>query len=463
MAKGRDWNDAHLAGVNAREKADARWNRKRRIEDGALRLEDFYAYMPQHRYLFAPTRDLWPGSSVNARIPPVNIGGDKPIPATAWLDQHQPVEQLTWFPGEEMLIRGLLVADGGFIERPGTTIFNLYRPPNCLPGDPRQAGRWLDHVHKVYPDNADHILLWLAHRVQKPFEKINHALLLGGAPGIGKDTILVPLSYAVGSWNMMEVTPVQLLGRFNGFIKSVILRINEARDLGEINRYTFYERCKPLIAAPPDVLRCDEKNIREYSVPNVVGVIITTNYLTDGCYLPSDDRRHYVAWSPLAAGALGTEYFDELYRWYQDGGNRHVAAWLAALDLTGFNPKAPPAKTEAFWSVVDANQGGEEGGLADVIDVMMVNGKPPDVITLEKLALFASAEIGIWIKDPKNRRIVPKLLERVGYLRVANPMADDGRWKIDGKRQTLYGYKNLTPGERIDAARGFLGWREHEP
>ena len=57
---------------------------------------------------------------------------------------------------------------------------------------------------------------------------------------------------------------------------------------------------KAITAAPPDVLRVDEKHLREYSVFNVCGVIITTNHKTDGIYLPADDRRHFVAWSTLS-------------------------------------------------------------------------------------------------------------------------------------------------------------------
>ena len=34
-------------------------------------LDDFHAYMPMHSYIYAPTRDMWPAASVNARIPPV--------------------------------------------------------------------------------------------------------------------------------------------------------------------------------------------------------------------------------------------------------------------------------------------------------------------------------------------------------------------------------------------------------
>ena len=146
------------------------------------------------------------------------------------------------------------------------TCFNLYRPPTIEPGDATKAGPWLDHVHKVFGDDAEHIVKWLAHRVQRPEEKINHALVLGGKQGIGKDTLLEPVKHAVGPWNFAEVSPQQVLGRFNGFLKSVILRVNEARDLGDVDRYQFYDHMKAYTAAPPDVLRVDEKNLREHSI-----------------------------------------------------------------------------------------------------------------------------------------------------------------------------------------------------
>src|SRR5262249_40745744 len=157
----------------------------------------------------------------------------------------------------------------------------------------------------------------VAHKVQHPEQKINHALLLGGPQGIGKDTILEPIKAAVGPWNFVEVSPPQLLGRFNGFLKSVILRVSEVRDLGDVDRYSFYDHMKAYTAAPPDVLRVDEKHIREYSVWNVCGVILTTNYKTNGLYLPADDRRHYVAWSTLQEGDFDVVRWKTLYAWYE--------------------------------------------------------------------------------------------------------------------------------------------------
>jgi hypothetical protein len=45
-------------------------------------LEDFYAHMPSHRYLFVPTRDLWPANSVNALIPPIPLFDNRGHPLT---------------------------------------------------------------------------------------------------------------------------------------------------------------------------------------------------------------------------------------------------------------------------------------------------------------------------------------------------------------------------------------------
>ena len=121
--------------------------------------------------------------------------------------------------GLPTLISGRLISNGGWIERPGSRCFNSYRPPVIKPGDAVQAAPWIKHGEMVYREDFHHICLWLAHRIQRPGEKINHGLVLGGAPGIGKDTLLEPIKTAVGPWNFNEVSPRQVLGRFNGFLK----------------------------------------------------------------------------------------------------------------------------------------------------------------------------------------------------------------------------------------------------
>jgi hypothetical protein len=427
-------------------------------------VDDFHAYMPMHAYIFIPTGELWPASSIDSRFPrqqlvdrngrPMVDKADrkiKTIKASQWLDKYKPVEQTTWAPGKKQIIEGWIVSEGGWIERPGCKIFNLYRPPIVVP----QLGsveRWTNLVHQLYGDNAKHIERWLAHRVQRPQEKINHALVLGGGQGIGKDTLLVPVKYAIGPWNFSEVSPQQMLGRFNGFAKSVVCRVSEARDLGDLDRYAFYDHTKTYIAAPPDVLRVDEKNMREYSVPNVIGIIITTNHKTDGIYLPADDRRHFVAWSDLTKDDFTKSYWVDLYRWYETGGIAAVAAYLAELDLSGFDPNAPPPKTTAFWEIVDASRAPEDAELADVIESL----GSPDALTLEQIGNRAPSNFGEWLRDRKNARRIPHRLESSGYVAVRNDGAKDGHWKVDGRRQVIYAKAALSQSERIAAAYGLI-------
>ena len=266
---------------------------------GAAQLNDFVAYMQSSEYIFMPSGKSWPAARVDARLAPVALvdkdgspvvdqktGAQKTIPASAWLAEHAPVEQITWAPGLPQIIRHKLITNGGWFDHRNATVLNLYRPPLPPVGDATKAGPWLAHVRRVYPDDADQMILRFAHCVQRPDIKINHGLVLGGVPGIGKDTILEPVKRVVGPWNFTETSPQQMLGRFNGFVKSVVLKISEAKDMGEVDRFKLYDHLKIYAAAPPDVIRVYEKNLREHSVLNAVFVVMTTNYKTYGITCP---------------------------------------------------------------------------------------------------------------------------------------------------------------------------------
>ena len=60
-----------------------------------------------------------------------------------------------------------------------------------------------------------------------------------------------------------------------------------------------------------------------------------------------------------------------------------------------------------------------------------------------------AAELG----DRKNRRTLPHKLERVDYVPVRNPDADDGLFKLQGKRQAIYAQRALTLADQVRAAR----------
>ncbi|WP_233868637.1 primase-helicase family protein [Paraburkholderia adhaesiva] len=430
--------------------------RRRRAQDLAgapepaegYRYEDFYAYLPTHGYLHTPTREIWPVASINAKLP-----RREHLKPSTWLDQHRPVMQLVWVPGEAELVRERVMIVSGWQPHAGACVYNLYAPPRVPPGQARRAQPWLDHLARLYPDHVEQLADWFAHAVQHPGVKINHALMLGGAPGIGKDTLLEPVRAAVGAHNFADINPRIMQGRFNGWVRNVIVRVSEVRDLGDLDRYAFYEHCKPLLAAPPDVVRVDEKNLREYYVVNVCGVIFTTNHLTDGLYLPADDRRHFVAWSEATAADFGDAYWQALWAWYEDGGLGHVAAWLRARDLARFDPKAPPPRTPAFWAMVTAGEAPERGEMRDLIELL---GDPP-ALTVDDLVSGAMRynmrSVESELTDRSRRRTIPHHMERAGYSLVRNPDADDGLFKVAGRRVAVYAQHHLSFPNQLRAAR----------
>ena len=128
------------------------------MNDDALSLEDFYADMKSRQFMYVPARELWPAASVDARIPPVTIrdvtsnvvldekGKPRKIAASRWLAANRPVEQMSWVPGAPLIVSDRLISEGGWIERDGASVFNLYRGPTIELGDPNKAAVWIEQV-----------------------------------------------------------------------------------------------------------------------------------------------------------------------------------------------------------------------------------------------------------------------------------------------------------------------------
>ena len=55
-----------------------------------------------------------------------------------------------------------------------------------------------------------------------------------------------------------------------------------------------------------------------------------------------------------------------------------MVAYLAEYDLSKFDPKAPPRKTDAFWQIVGVGAAPEESELADVLDALGAKEKAQD-------------------------------------------------------------------------------------
>ena len=93
----------------------------------------------------------------------------------------------------------------------------MYRPPRRKePPVGVSARPWVDLVRRLYPEEIEHehFFDFCAHCIQHPEEKVNHGIVLAGAQGIGKDTMLWPVGMGVGIWNTAEIDPDNIHSEF---------------------------------------------------------------------------------------------------------------------------------------------------------------------------------------------------------------------------------------------------------
>ena len=252
--------------------------------------------------------------------------------------------------------------------REGLVYANRWR--NARPsGTPGDVSPWLAHVERMIPDVAEreHVLNVMAHKLQHPNSKINHAVLHAGKPGSGKDTMWAPFLWAIGGKSLANVYQVkndEITSQWGYSLESEVIVIQELRQAEAKDRRALENQLKPIIAAPPELLSVNRKGMHPYQALNRVFVLAFSNERV-AINLPSDDRRWFVTWSE--APRMTPNEARQLWAWYESGGFAAVAAWLAARDVSAFNPGAAPMLTEAKAIMVEAGLSGAESFLVEMM------------------------------------------------------------------------------------------------
>ena len=238
-------------------------------------------------------------------------------------------DNLTWHPSSNKI-----VMDGQ------RRLANTCRPPELKPveGD---VSPWLEHLEYLVPDveQRDHLLDWMAFTVQHPEQKINHQILWGGSPRIGKDAAIQPLVKAVGAHNTTQPTATEVKGSFNGWIANTKLVV--VQEIAEFDNHSIENQLKPLCAAPPETLRVNLKGVKQYCIPNLISMVLMTN---DQQPIPISARndRFFCIWSGCVRKS--DKYYADLYAWIAEN-SAHVSYYLHNRDLSGFNHGALPLRT----------------------------------------------------------------------------------------------------------------------
>lgn len=415
-------------------------------KSGEVPLGNFVFYGPGNNFIYRPTVSYWISPAVDSAVSPINENG-KIIKASDWLRANQLVTSMTCDPAiDDDYIRGYDCRNGESVEVAGAAMYNTYRKPTIEPGAANHATPFVDHVHKIFnkPGDADQFLNYMAHRVQTPWEKPRFALLIAGGQGVGKDTAVEMCCPAIGAWNVANIDPSALEGQFNEYASSTLVRISEAANLHEMTKWAFNERTKVLIAGSPDVCQINPKYGQKFTVKMYCGVIITTNHLASGIYIPADDRRYDVIEAATMAEmgiedeAVRKAYFSDLWDWFLTGGVHHIVAFLQERDISGFSASNGQRKTDAHKTVV-------AGGMTPdswIIDVIEELGNPR-FVNLEQVMDVAVTN-GEEMMKVKQK--IGAALGRQNYTMYRNPLSNSGRWKLNGKNTFIYAVAGTPAG-----------------
>jgi len=191
-----------------------------------------------------------------------------------------------------------------------------------------------------------------------------------------------------------------------------------------------------MIAGNPDYCQINPKYGQKFSVRRFCGVIITTNHLASGIYIPADDRRYDVIEAATKEEMVLEDddkrriYFTELWDWFNSGGAGHVAAYLHERDIKGFSAANGQRKTEAHRTVVVSGMTSDHW-LADILEELGGG----DGVRLDCVIEKAVAA-GEKVQGLQGR--IPPALNRLGYVLLKNKGSGDGRWRLGGKLAVVY-------------------------
>jgi len=288
------------------------------------------------------------------------------VEASIWFDEYRNAKA-------GKTASGLVYAAGesALVAREGEIYGNWWRDARpqvdkTLKGD---ISLWFDHAKALVPDERDreHLYNLMAYVVQYPAQKINHAVLHTGKEGCGKDTLWAPLIWAVcGPYlrNRGLVDGKNIGSNFAYALESEIIILNELREPSASDRRALSNQLKPVIAAPPDTISINKKNLHPYDMLNRVFVLAFSNDQVP-ITLAAQDRRWFAIRSlnPI----MPEKQSQKIWSWYNNGGLESIAAWLYQRDVSMFNPKAPPFDTDYKQNLIEGGMSMSEAYLVELI------------------------------------------------------------------------------------------------
>jgi hypothetical protein len=193
----------------------------------------------------------------------------------------------------------------------------------------------------------EHVLNFLAHLIQRPQERIAHALLITSeAKGIGKSTLGTIVRRLVGEQNSRVAQTKDLKGSFDGWlVGKLVVHVDEIYEAGN---WDLANKLKPLITEP--TVSANIKYGPQLEIENYARFIMFSNHSAP-LNIEDGDRRYFVFNSK--AQPRSDEYYEALYRSIDTPSEMNaIYSFLKRWDLSAFNYHRRPPMTEAKQQII---------------------------------------------------------------------------------------------------------------
>jgi hypothetical protein len=243
-------------------------------------------------------------------------------------------EQVVYEPNQEKLLN-----------QNGEPVINIWKKPSLEPIE-KEPVWFINHIKYLFPETSEHehFFNFIAHMVQKPEEKIKHAIIMIGGQGVGKSILVNVFKKILDESNVTEPSNEIISDKYTSWSKHAQLCF--IHEIKQFDKYAFSNRVKTLITDETNSIR--EMYVKEYEVKNYTNIIAATNEDAP-VSLEEDDRRWFII--KAFVEKKEPEYYDKLaYNIQHNCGE--VLHWLQNRDISKFNPHAGAPLTESKTDVI---------------------------------------------------------------------------------------------------------------
>lgn len=207
---------------------------------------------------------------------------------------------------------------------------NLWRGWNESPGDVEPWLRLNKYLfQRLHPALQDVPMKTMIYKAQHPTAKIPLAFILLGTQGSGKGLWADSVRDAFAPYGQ-NIKPAQIASEYQGFLEtSVVVTIHE------MDPERMAKGIEILKALVTDLRRpMNEKYRVARQVDSFAFYIFTSNLHGVGA-VAGDDRRFFIIPCP---GPGPKQLYDDMLRWVERGGPKHLMHWMLNYDLKGWEP-----------------------------------------------------------------------------------------------------------------------------